>query len=298
MSRLLLAAAAFATMTTAAIAVDGPRAHFLLPQDSRIFSLTGNLLHTEIAGSEFGVVAVTPSYRHAIEVGGNAGALLIGIPVGGLSASLDTGMGIVDLETSLAPGDLFVGAELGFIGSPSLAPMDYAQYRPGFRAGVAAKLFLPTGDYDSSRLLNLGGNRWSLHASLPLSYVLADSMIDPNLTTFEIVPGVHIFGDNDEPFGGPSVVSQDPLWLLEAHVTHSFSSTVWAALDAAYEYGGETSADGVPLGDAHQSLALGATLGLVLSPAVAVRMTYMEQVYSDVPDTAARGFELTTAFRF
>ena len=295
MSRLALAAVASAMMITGALSEEGARAYFLLPEDTNIISLTGTLLHLEVGGNTFGAATVTPSYRRSIEVGGNAGAILIGIPVGSLSASVDMGAGIVELDTDIAQGDLFVGAELGLIGSPSLAPMDYAQYKPGFRAGIAAKLFLPTGDYDSSRLLNLGGNRWSLQASLPLSYVLAENMIDPELTTFELVPSVQIFGDNDDPI---TVASQKPLWRLEGHITRSFGPTIWASLDGSYAYGGETSADGVSYGSAQQTLSLGATLGLVLNPTVALRLSYLEQVYSSTPDTASRGFELNTSFRF
>jgi hypothetical protein len=285
-------------MLTGAFAQDGARAYFLLPEDTNIISFTTTLLHKEIGGSEFGVVAVTPSYRRSFDVGGNAGVFLIGIPVGGLSASIDTGMGNLDLDTDLAQGDLFLGGEVGLLGSPSLAVMDYVQYEPGFRMSVATRLFLPTGDYDSSRLLNLGGNRWSLQASLPISYVLGDSMIDSELTTFEIIPTVQIFGDNNDAFGPATVKSQEALLRVEGHVTRTFGPAVWAALDAYYELGGETSSDGVPQGDARETAAVGATLGLVLSPSLALRLTYVEQIHSNVPDSAARGFELVTAVSF
>ncbi len=304
MSRIVLATVASCLMTTGALSQDGARAFFLLPEDTNIVSLTGSLLHAEAAGSQFGAMVVTTSYRHWIDVAGNAGSILVGLPVGSLSASLDTGAGIVDLDTDLAQGDLILGAELGFLGSPSLALMDYAQYKPGLRAGIAAKLFLPTGDYDSSRLLNMGGNRWSLEASLPISYVLADTMVDPELTTFEIVPSVQIFGDNDDPspltdpFGLATMSSQEPIWRVEGHITRTFGPTVWAALDGFYEFGGQVSADGVPVGIAKESLSLGATLGLVLSPSVALRLSYLEQVYSNVPNSVARGVQLATAFAF
>ena len=304
MLRIVLAAVAFCSIITAALSQDGARAFFLLPEDTDIVSLTGTLLHAEAAGSQFGVIVVTTSYRHSIDVAGNAGSILVGLPVGSLSASLDTGMGIVDLDTDLAHGDLILGGELGLLGSPSLAPMDYVQYKPGLRAGIAAKLFLPTGDYDSSRLLNMGGNRWSLEASLPISYVLGDTMVDPELTTFEIVPSVQIFGDNNDPSpltdpsGLATASSQEPLWKVEGHITRTFGPTVWAALDGFYEFGGQVSADGVPVGNAKQSLSLGATLGLVLSPSVALRLSYLEQVYSNAPNSVARSVQLISAFSF
>ncbi len=301
MSRIVLAAVASCLMITGALSQDGARTYYLLPQDTDILSLTGTLLHAEAAGSQFGVIVVTTSYRHWIDVAGNAGSILVGLPIGSLSASLG---GIVDLDTDLAQGDLILAGELGLLGSPSLAPMDYAQYKPGLRAGIAAKLFLPTGDYDSSRLLNMGGNRWSLEASLPISYVLADTMLDPELTTFEIVPSVQIFGDNNDPSpltdpsGLATVSSQEPLWTLEGHITRTFGPTVWVALDGYYVLGGQVSADGVPVGTAKESLSLGATLGLVLSPSVALRLSYLEQVYSNVPNSVARGVQLASAFAF
>lgn len=298
MRTTLAALVAFLLMATGAFSQDGARAYHLKPEGTDIVSLTMNLLHTEVDGSIVDVGVLTPSYSGAIDVGGNAGTILIGLPVGALSASIDTGFGIIEQDTDPAQGDLFVGAQLGLVGSPSLAPMDYAQYQPGFRLGVATKLFLPTGDYDPTRIVNFGTNRWTLWASLPMSYVLADSMIDPELTTFELVPTVQLFGDNDDPFGGADVTSQAPIFLLDGHITHNFNSTVWASLDGTYLVGGETSADGVGRNDGKEAVSLGATLGLVLSPAFSLRMRYEEVVYSKQPDAVGRGLEIAAAYTF
>ena len=284
-------------MITGALAQDGPRAFHLVPEDTKFISLTTTFLHSESDAGVFDVGVLTPAYRHTFDVFGNMGGILIGIPIGSLSASLNTQIGIIDMETDPAQGDLFVGGYLGLIGSPSLSPIEFAQYKPGFRAGVAAKLYLPTGDYDPDRLLNLGGNRWSLHAAVPISYVLADTMLDPNLTTFEIVPSVQIFGDNDDP-SLTGVTSQEPLWRVDGHVTRNFGPTVWASLDGSFVFGGETSSGGVPNSDAQETLAVGATLGLVLNPSVSLRLSYEETIHSNVPNSSARGFKGTVAYRY
>lgn len=298
MRRVSLAIMASVLLVTGALAQDGARAYFLLPQDSNIISLTGNYIHAGAGATKLDIGVVTASYKRTIDVGGNAGSVLIGVPVGAISGAIDTGFGVVPQNNPTAIGDAFIGGEVGVIGSPTLSPLDYSQYMPGFRASVAAKVFLPTGDYSSTRLANLGQNRWSLHASLPLSYVLAESMIDPAITTFEIVPSVHIFGDNtNSPMTG-AVSSQEPLWKLEGHITRTFSPMVWASLDAYAETGGRITSGGVETLKAHQSAAIGATLGLVLSQQLALRLTYVEQVYSSVPNSVGRGVELTAAYTF
>ncbi len=294
-AKLAAAAAALVLTATGAFAQDGPRAFHLVPEDTKILSLTTTLIEAETSVGEFGVVVVTPSYRQTFDLFGNVGAILIGMPVGTVSASL--GGGMVELDTDVAQGDFFIGGLIGLVGSPSLAGLDYAQYHPGFRMGVAAKLFLPTGDYDPDRMINLGGNRWMLHAALPLSYVLGDTMLDPDLTTFELVPVVEIYGDNDAPYGGASVMSQDPVWGLQAHITRNFGPSIWASLDGYYATGGETSYDGVAMGDAEDTLTLGATLGLVLSPEFSLRMSYEELVYSS-QDSTGRGAKISGSYRF
>ena len=45
-------------------------------------------------------------------------------------------------------------------------------------------------------------------------------------------------------------------------------------------------------------LAAGATLGIVLSPSFAMRLSYRELVHSSVPQSSGRAFELVSAFLF
>lgn len=304
LARIALAAVASASMVTSALSWDGARAYHLRPRDSSDVSLTMTLLQAEGTKNfglgdeafELGVGVVTPNYHHTFDVLGNVGAVLIGLPVG--SVSLESSLGTIDVDTDIAQGDLVLGGALGLVGAPSLSLMEYVQYKPGFQAMAAAKLFVPTGDYDPNRAVSLGQNRWTFEASLPISYALGDTMIDPELMTFEIRPVVVIFGDNDDPPGPATVMSQDPIFGVEAHITRNFGNSVWAAIDGYYETGGEISFNGVPQGDGFETLALGATLGLVLSPNVAMRLSYRELVYSNLPDASGRTLEITAAYLF
>lgn len=307
LARIAVAALASVSMASSALAWDGARAYHLRPEGSSDISLTMTLLHAQgtidlgpggVQPTELDVSVLTPNYRHVFDVNGNVGAVLIGLPVG--NVSFETSNGIIDVDTGIAQGDLVLGGTLGLVGAPALSLMEYVQHKPGFQAMAAAKLFLPTGDYDPDRMVNLGQNRWTFEASLPISYALGDSMIDPELTTFEIRPVVVIFGDNDDPFSGlgADVTSQAPIFGVEGHITRNFGNSVWAALDGYYETGGEISRDGVAQGDGIETLAVGATLGLVLSPSVAMRLSYRELVYSNIPDSSGRTLEITAAYLF
>lgn len=304
LSKLVLATAASASMVTGALAWDGARAFHLRPENSSDISLTMTMLHAEgtidlggfVDATDLDVAVVTPSYHHIFDLSGNAAAFLIGMPIGNVSFA--TSGGAIDVDTGIAQGDMFVGGVLGLVGMPALSRAEYYQHVPGFQASVESKLFLPTGDYDPDRIVNLGQNRWTLEASLPISYGMGDTMVDPELMTFELRPVVVIFGDNDDPYGPASTMSQAPVFGVEGHVTRNFGNSLWAAIDGYYETGGETSYDGVAQDNAIETLAVGATLGIVLSPQVAMRFSYRGLVHSNVEDASAHTLQVTSAFLF
>ena len=285
-------------MIAGAQAQDGARAYFAVPAGSNNISGTATYVHTEVSGSMFDAAVFSPSFQHQFDLGGDSASFLIGVPFGGVSGTIPTLGGPLKLSNNPALGDAFVGATVGLVNAPSLSPMQYAQYQPGFTASVAGRVFLPTGDYDSSRILNLGANRWSFEAMLPMSFIMGSSVLDPNLTTFDIVPNVQFFGDNSKP-SLANLKSQAPLFGLEGHVTHNFNPAIWGSLDASAKIGGETTnAAGVAQGDGQRTLALGATLGATLSQSFALRFSYQEQVYSNVPKAVNRTLMGTAAFLF
>jgi len=292
-------------MITGASAWDGARAYHLLPAGTTDISLTTTVLQGRgtidfgggfVQGTDLEVGVVTPSIRHAFDVGGNLVFLLASLPIG--DVAFRTSAGTIDLDTSIAQGDLLLGGTVGLVGTPALTPLEFAMYKPGFHAVAEGKLFIPTGDYDSRRMLSLGLNRWSIQASLPMIYTLGDSMLDPDLMTFEVRPVVQFFGDNEDPFGPALVAGQEPIFGVEAHVTRSFGLRLWAGIDAYYETGGETSTDGIGRNDGLETFSLGATLGLVVSPQVSLRLSYRELVQSNIPESSGRTLEVATAFLF
>lgn len=292
-AKLMMAAIVSLLMVAGAHAQEGARAYFPVPAGTNDIEFTGTYVHTEVPGVTADSFTITPSYRHALDLFGDAGTFLIGIPVGRVSGTV-TGLGAQD--SGIGQGDMFIGGTIGLINAPALTPQGYVQYQPGFSASAVGRVFLPTGAYDSTRALNLGGNRWTFEAMLPMSFAMGQSLVDPNLTTFEVIPSVQIFSDNKNA-GFTNVITEAPLYGVEAHVTHSFSPMVWGAIDAYGKVGGATTT-AFTSGPGEESLSLGATLGLTLSQNFATRFSYQHQIYSKNSSTNNSTFMATAAFLF
>ena len=98
--------------------------------------------------------------------------------------------------------------------------------------------------YDNSKLINLGYNRWSFKPQLGISKAW-DSW------TVEIAPGVTFYTDNTD-FNMGGRFEQSPLYSVQAHVVYGFASGIWLAVDGTYFSGGRTTLNGVQ-GDTLQS---------------------------------------------
>jgi len=176
---------------------------------------------------------------------GSVDGTVRGIPLGDLSAS----------ESGL--GDPYFALRVGLIGAPALKPTEFSQHQQGFQMHALAGVAPPLGDYESTRVLNLGTNRWSYRLGLPMVLPFGHA---PTPTYLEVNPNVYIYGDNDDPFGAEKR-EQDPLFVLESHLTHNFTPRLWAGIDLRYQHGGETTTDGVKDDNRIKQLGGGVALG-------------------------------------
>jgi hypothetical protein len=280
-------------MTTAAspaLAIgDGPRAYQLVPAGSQILTfgylgLDGNSSIDPgaiIRGSEIDVNVGILQYAKTFEFAGQQAGAFALVPFGEVDGTLNFNAnpfipGSVS-GNSNGLSDLQLGVTFGITGAPNLPLAEYVTYKPGFAAGVLARVYLPTGEYDADELFNLGTNRWAFQLGGLFSQTFGESFLDPRLTTIEVIPAVTIFGDNDDPFRGETL-AQDPLLTLEAHVTHNLSRAVWVSADLFAMSGGETETDGVSDDNSKYSLGLGATISVAVSKTSAIKATYGEIV--------------------
>jgi hypothetical protein len=153
-------------------------------------------------------------------------------------------------------GDVGARLAVGLAGAPALASAEFKTRKPSTFFGASLTVTAPTGEYDPSKLVNLGTNRWAFKPELGLSHPVGKWWI-------EGYGGVWIFTHNDDFFGGQHRV-QDPLYVGQAHVIRVFKPGLWAALNGTYYGGGSTTLNGVQNADRQSNSRIGATVALPL----------------------------------
>ena len=123
---------------------------------------------------------------------------------------------------------------------------------------------MPTGQYDSSRVVNLGTNRWSFRPELGISKALGP-------LTLELAAGATFFTDNTNFFGGRTR-AQDPILGLQGHAIYNLRSGIWVSADVTYFTGGRTTIDGQRNDDLLRNWRVGATLSVPLSANYSIRL--------------------------
>jgi hypothetical protein len=153
---------------------------------------------------------------------------------------------------------------VNFFGAPALSLQEFAGFKQDLIIGASLQVSPPVGQYDASRLVNLGTNRWSFKPELGVSKALGR-------LTLEGAAAVTLYLDNDDFYQGRSR-SQDPLYSLQGHLIYSFRSGVWGSLDGTYFTGGRTTLDGELNDDLQQNWRVGATLAFPVNARNSVKL--------------------------
>jgi hypothetical protein len=98
-------------------------------------------------------------------------------------------------------GDARFRVSVNWYGAPALTLPDLKEYKQDLIIGTSFAVTAPVGQYDSSRVVNLGANRWSFTPEVGLSKAL-----DP--LTLELAAGPTFYTDNTNFYGG-NTRSQD-----------------------------------------------------------------------------------------
>ena len=286
---------------------DGPRSFPLMPKDVNLLmvyalSQSGNQLINPgqtIPDADIDANIGILQYTRTFSLFDHLSAAFVALPYAKVKGEVPLDATRVPVSASdTGLGSVIIGGMIGLVGLPALSGQEFVKHNPGFQLGLVGKLFLPTGSYDSTKVISVGSNRLAGQLILPMTYVIGSSMIDPNLTTFEILPSVTIFNDNDDPSGGATKTGQDELFSLEAHITRSLNKDVWISFGGIYNYGGKTSTDGVWNNDKRESFSIGSSVNFVATSSTSVKVSYGGTVWRNDDGMDAKLLRVVATYAF
>ena len=218
-----------------------------------------------VANASAKVNSLVLGYLRSLDFRGNSGSIALVLPYAGVSASGDL-EGQTSSVTRSGLADPLLRLAVNLYGAPALSAEQFRAYRQDIIAGASLTVTAPAGQYDETKLVNVGTNRWSFKPEVGASQALGPWILEGSF-------GVTYFTDNDDFFGGHRR-KQSPLYAAQAHLIYSFNPGLWAALDATYYAGGRTSVDGALNNDLQQNWRWGGTLSKSVDPRNSVKLYF------------------------
>ncbi len=168
---------------------------------------------------------------------------------------------------------------VNLFGAPPLRKnYDLIDYEPTLTVDAAVMLALPVGEYDDDKLVNLGLNRWYGRIAFPVTYYFG--VFSPGYrNSLEVIPSVWLFGENDDFMG--QKLDNDPMWQLEAHLTHDFTPSFWGSLDVLYRNGFGSEINGVEVGEEFEVGDIGITLNYEVNDNLSIKTGFSSNVFGN-----------------
>lgn len=164
---------------------------------------------------------------------------------------------------------------VNLLGCPALSPQELAKRKRSTTVGASVSVSAPIGEYDGTKLINLGTNRWAFKPELGLTQPVIGNWV------LEFYAGVWLFETNDDFYGGQAR-EQDPLTTVQTHVVYNINRSAWVAANFTYYNGGSTTVGGVDKDDRQSNTRGGFTLSLPCGKTQSLRLTWAQGVSTRV----------------
>ena len=127
-------------------------------------------------------------------------------------------------------GDPRLRISINLHGAPALGLREIGSYRQDLIVGASLTVWPPLGQYDDSKLVNIGTHRWSVRPLIGLSKALRPWIL-------ELIGAAQFYEDNDA-FLTNRTREQDPIYSVQGGGIRTFASGAWLALFATHFTGG------------------------------------------------------------
>jgi hypothetical protein len=263
-----------------------PRSYFITPVHSNAVILTYSFLDGGILFSD--VLPITDatarihvsvfSYYHSYSFFGRSANITASVPygLGNLQGTF------IDNETNLYRSGLLDSTfrfSVNLKGGPAMSVKQFQSWQQKTILGVSLRVIAPTGQYDGTKLINNGSNRWAFKPELGYSRRLGHWVLDAYGAVWFFTTNPEFFSHNAF-VPGTQTQSQKPIAALEGHVSYDVKPRYWVSLDANAWIGGSTSLNGIEAPQTFLTNSLiGATASIPLHKHQSLKVSYSSTEY-------------------
>jgi hypothetical protein len=263
-----------------------PRAYIITPINSNAVILTyshfsGNVLFdgsVPITGARASINMPIFSYYHSLNFFGRSANITVVVPYG-IGNFDGTVAGVPKYAYRSGSLDGFLRFAVNLKGGPAMKAPEFMTWHQKILLGASLKVVAPTGQYNPTRLVNWGSNRWAFKPEFGYSQRWNHLVLDGYAAAWFFTTDPEFYSQN--PFY-PGVRSQSeaPVMAFETHLSYDFKPRLWVSLDGNFWHGGKTSLNGVQNSLTDQkSSRVGATASIPLTRHQSFKINYSNGAY-------------------
>ncbi|MGB8888857.1 MAG: transporter [Candidatus Korobacteraceae bacterium] len=263
-----------------------PRAYVITPLHSNAITLTwsfydGNIDYNgalPVSGATGTYSVPIFSYYHGFGFFGRSANIV---------ASLPYGVGNFQGTAQGAEGHLYRSGLLDSVyrfsvnlkGGPAMPPQEFVRWKQKVLLGASLKVLAPTGQYDPTKLINWGANRWGFKPEFGYSQRWGNWILDGYFGAWFFTTNPDFWSRNVY-YAGTRSQSQNPIGACEGHLSYSLKPRLWASLDGNFWFGGKTTVNGVQNPFTRQTNSrLGGTVAVPISKHQSLKFSYSDGTY-------------------
>jgi hypothetical protein len=262
-----------------------PRAYVIVPVHSNAVTLTYSLNAGDVV---FNGLPITNSsgrigteifgYFHTFDCFGRSANVTVLLPyaVGHFQGDVN---GVEQKLYRSGLGATAARVSVNLVGAKAMNAEEFSRWRQKLVIGTSLTVEAPTGQYDGTRLINVGQHRWSFKPEIGLSRRFGHWMVDAYGAVWFYTPNDDFFS-NAPGSTGPNRQTQKPMGVVEAHLSYDVTPRLWVSVDGNYWYGGATSLNGVETPTTLQANSrLGGTAAIPITKHQSLKFSYSAGTY-------------------
>jgi Putative MetA-pathway of phenol degradation len=263
-----------------------PRAYIITPIHSNAVTLTysfntGGLIfdgNTPITDAKAKVSVSSFNYSHSTHFFGRTASFLAIVPygIGKFSGT------VLGSETNVYRSGLLASVfrfSVNLKGGPAMDLKEFIKWQQKTLIGASIRVVPPTGQYDPTKLINYGANRWAFKPELGVSQRWHHWLLDTYGAVWFFTTNGEFFSRNQyNP--GVTAQSEAPVGAFEGHLSYDVKPRLWASLDGNFWFGGRTSLNGIEnFSTMQKNSRVGATFSVPMSRHQSLKFSYSKGAY-------------------